>query len=36
MASLAQRHGVVSPAALLVRLDRRCAEIFSSPGLGGS
>jgi lincosamide nucleotidyltransferase B/F len=33
MSSLAQRHGVAPPAALLVRLDRRFAETFSAPGL---
>jgi len=34
MASLAERHGVCPPAALLRRLDRRFAEIFSAPSLG--
>jgi hypothetical protein len=33
MASLAERHGVAPPPALLVRLDRRFAETFSAPGL---
>jgi lincosamide nucleotidyltransferase len=32
MASLGERHGLVPPAALLVRLDRRFAETFSVPG----
>jgi predicted nucleotidyltransferase len=32
MAFLAARHGVAPPTALLVRLDRRCAETFSAPG----
>src|SRR5918999_5851213 len=33
MASLAERHGVAPPTALLVRLDRRFAETFSASGL---
>jgi lincosamide nucleotidyltransferase len=36
MASLAKRHGVAPPTALLVRLDRRFAEIFSASGLEDS
>jgi lincosamide nucleotidyltransferase len=36
MASLAERHGGAPPTALLVRLDRRCAETFSAPGLEDS
>ena len=36
MASLAERHGVAPPTALLVRLDRRFAETFSAPGLEDS
>jgi lincosamide nucleotidyltransferase B/F len=36
MASLAERHGVAPPTALLVRLDRRSAETFSAPGLEDS
>jgi lincosamide nucleotidyltransferase B/F len=36
MASLAERHGVAPPPALLVRLDRRFAETFSAPGLEDS
>jgi len=35
MASLAEEHDVVLPAALFVRLDRRFAEILSAPGLEG-
>jgi lincosamide nucleotidyltransferase B/F len=31
MSSLADRHGVAPPAALLVRLDRRVAEILAGP-----
>jgi lincosamide nucleotidyltransferase len=36
MASLAQRHDVAAPAALLVRLDRRFAETFGAAGPEGS
>ena len=36
MASLAERHGVAPPTALLVRLDRRFAETFSASGLEDS
>jgi lincosamide nucleotidyltransferase len=36
MSSLEERHGVAPPAALLVRLDRRFAEIFGAPGPEGS
>jgi lincosamide nucleotidyltransferase len=36
MSSLAQRHGLSPPAALLVRLDRRFAETFGAPGPEGS
>jgi predicted nucleotidyltransferase len=36
MSSLAERHGVAPPASLLKRLDRRCAETFSAPGLEDS
>jgi predicted nucleotidyltransferase len=32
MAFPAERHGVAPPTAVLVRLDRRCAETFSAPG----
>ncbi|MBA3616204.1 MAG: hypothetical protein M3491_10760 [Actinomycetota bacterium] len=35
MSSLANRHGVAPPAALLVRLDRRFAETFSGADLEG-
>ncbi len=31
MATTGERRGVVPPVALLVRLDRRFAETFSSP-----
>jgi hypothetical protein len=31
MASLGEGHGVAPPATLLVRLDRRFAEIFGGP-----
>jgi lincosamide nucleotidyltransferase len=34
MASLEDGHGVVPPATLLVRLDRRFSEIFGTPGGG--
>jgi lincosamide nucleotidyltransferase B/F len=36
MTSLAKRHGVAPPTALLVRLDRRFAETFSASGLEDS
>jgi hypothetical protein len=36
IASLGERHSVVPPTALLVRLDRRFAETFSVPGPEGS
>jgi lincosamide nucleotidyltransferase len=36
MASLAKRHSVAPPTALLVRLDRRFAETFSASGLEDS
>ena len=36
MASLAKRHSVAPPTALLVRLDRRFAETFSASGLDDS
>jgi lincosamide nucleotidyltransferase len=36
MASLAMRHSVAPPTALLVRLDRRFAETFSASGLEDS
>jgi lincosamide nucleotidyltransferase len=35
MSSLAERHSIVPPVALLRRLDRRFSEIFSVPGLEG-
>jgi lincosamide nucleotidyltransferase B/F len=36
MTSLAKRHSVAPPTALLVRLDRRFAETFSASGLEDS
>ena len=36
VSSLAQRHGVAPPEALLVRLDKRFAETFGAPGPEGS